>query len=92
MIITYKNAEISVRTEDFGNGTAIEVHVNGEKVLDLYNSQALCINERKALDRGFQFARAMIDSRSDSVSILTDGELPKKVINTPMSPGLHGKE
>lgn len=59
--ISYKNHVISLRTEPFGNGTAVEVLIDGEKALDLYNAQALFATEPQALQGGERFAREAIE-------------------------------
>lgn len=65
MDTSYKGKKISLRTETFGNGVAVEVHVDGEQVLDLYNSDALCATLRAAMDKGFQYGREFVDAKLD---------------------------
>lgn len=62
----YKNAKISVEIETFGNGAAVEVHVDGEKILDLYDSHALCTTTRSAMDLGFKCGRDYIDGKVEA--------------------------
>lgn len=69
MNITYKGSQISLHTEVFGNGVAVEVHVDGEKVMDLYNADALCTSARTARDKGFQRGREFIDSKLNQTTL-----------------------
>lgn len=69
MDIAYKGSKISLHTEAFGNGVAVEVHVDGEKVMDLYNSEALCISTRNAMDKGFARGRDFVDAKMNAISL-----------------------
>jgi hypothetical protein len=86
--IQYKDRAISLVTQQFGNGTAVEVTVDGDKVLDRFDARALFPTEEEALRQGEQFGRDFIDGQP-LVSKRTNADEPSKTMHS-HNPGEHG--
>lgn len=86
--IKYKDRAISLVTQQFGNGTAVEVTVDGEKVLDRFDARALFTTEEEALREGEQYGRDYIDGRP-LVGKSTNADEPGKTVRS-YNPGEHG--
>ena len=78
--LNYKDRAIGLVTQQFGNGTAVEVTVDGEVVLDRYDARALYVSEEEALRMGAQFGRDYIDGRPFAV-ILPANTVCKELLN-----------
>jgi len=89
--VEYKGSTISLRTQAFGNGTAVEVHVDGNKVLDLYDARALYATEEEALRQGTQFGRDCIDGQASAVGA-DRGERRGGTSVKSHNPGDHGTD
>jgi hypothetical protein len=86
--INYKDRTISLETQQFGNGAAVEVTVDGEKVLDRFDARALFTTEEEALRQGEQFAMDYIDGRP-SAGKHENADEPAKTMHS-HNPGDHG--
>ncbi|HWT71268.1 MAG TPA: hypothetical protein VN361_03690 [Oxalicibacterium sp.] len=86
--IKYKDRAISLVTQEFGNGTAVEVTVDGEKVLDRFDARALFTTEEEALRAGEQYGRDYIDGRP-LAGKRTNADEPGKTVHS-YNPGDHG--
>lgn len=58
---SYKGREIVIEPDQFANGWAITVHVDGTEVLDKYDASALFGSEAEAISAGEAIARRFID-------------------------------
>jgi hypothetical protein len=88
--IKYKERAISLLTQQFGNGTAVEVLVDGEKVLDRFDARALFVTEEEALRHGEQFGRDYIDGQPLSGKT-TNADEPGTTVRS-HNPGDHGTD
>jgi hypothetical protein len=88
--INYKERVIRLETQQFGNGTAVEVSVDGEIVLDRYDARALYVTEEEALRQGTQFARDYIDGRPFGGAPTSDEQAGTTVRS--WNPGDHGTD
>jgi hypothetical protein len=86
--LNYKDRAIGLVTQQFGNGTAVEVTVDGEVVLDRYDARALYVSEEEALRMGAQFGRDYIDGRPFAGKP-ANAEEPGKTVRS-YNPGDHG--
>ena len=86
--INYKDRAIKLVTQQFGNGTAVEVSVDDRIVLDRYDARALYATEEEALRQGAEFGRSYIDGRPFA-SKETSADAPGKTVRS-YDPGEHG--
>lgn len=86
--ISYKDRIIRLETQQFGNGTAVEVSVDGKIVLDRYDARALYVTEEEALRQGTQFGRDYIDGRPFAGPAKSDEQAGTTVRS--WNPGDHG--
>lgn len=86
---TYKNRLISLKTEEFGNGTAVEVSVDGATVLALYDARALFTTEEEALRQGMQFGKDVIDGNQSAVGSPTSKTRRENATVKAHNPGDH---
>jgi hypothetical protein len=87
--INYQGRSIRLVTEQFGNGTAVEVSVDGKVVLDRYNARALYVTEAEAMRQGEQFGRDYIDGRPFAGAEMANAEEAGTTVNS-WNPGEHG--
>jgi hypothetical protein len=86
--INYKGSVISLVTQQFGNGTAVEVSVDGVRVVDRFEARALFATEAEAKRRGEQYGRDVIDGLpSDSGK---HAGAPQPATMPSWNPGDHG--
>jgi hypothetical protein len=87
--ISYQGRSIKLVTQQFGNGTAVEVSVDGKVVLDRYDARALYVSEAEALRQGAQFGRDHIDGRPFAGAEPANAEEAGTTVDS-WNPGEHG--
>jgi hypothetical protein len=88
--INYKDRTIRLETQQFGNGTAVEVSVDDKIVLNRYDARALYATEEEAVRQGAQFGRDYIDGRPFAGAAKSDEQAGTTVRS--WNPGDHGTD
>lgn len=65
--IIYQDRKISIDTEQFGNGWAVSVRVDGQGILDKYDASALHGTEEEALAAGEALGKRAVDGSLNQV-------------------------